>query len=365
MQNPIKEALKFGQSIWFDGLVSKEEFERLIHEEGIRGATTNPTIFEKEILGNRDNLELSRFIKTHTEEEIYKKIAVKAVQDLADIFLPVFEETSGQDGYVSIEVSPLLAHNTKETIEEARELHRLVNRKNILIKVPATREGVPAVERLIAEGVSVNITLIFSIERYKEVMSAYLSGLEKRVEAGKSISEIASVASFFVSRVDTATDKLIEEKIKMSADAARTASLRKLLGKTAIANSKLAYEEFERIFRSSRFQKLKDGGARVQRPLWASTGTKNPVYSDVLYVESLIGPDTVNTLPPATVAAFRGHGVVVPTLKEGYDEARQVVQALQGTGISLSDITEGLEKAGVEAFSDSYKKIIEFIRTQK
>ncbi len=364
-QNPLKQVLNFSQSIWFDGLVSKEEFQRMIREDGIRGATTNPTIFEKEIAGNPNDTELLRFIQTHREEEIYKKIAVKAVQELADTFLPVFEETDGRDGFVSIEVSPLLAYDTEATVREARELHRLVGRKNIMIKVPATREGIPAVETLIAEGISVNITLIFSIKRYKEVMDAYLKGLKRRQDEEKPLSGIASVASFFVSRVDTMADKLIEEKIQAQSDPKQGEVLKGLLGKVAIANSKMAYQEFEKVFSSGRFRKLKEKGAQAQRPLWASTGTKNPSYSDVLYVETLIGPETVNTLPPATLAAFRDHGNAAPRLEQGIEEARRTIRQLKKAGVSLDDITEQLEAAGVQSFSDSYKKIIEFIGSRK
>ncbi|MGH7198359.1 MAG: transaldolase [Candidatus Omnitrophota bacterium] len=365
VQNPIRQVLDFGQSIWFDGLAPKEEFERMIREDGIRGATTNPTIFEKAISEHTQDAEWMQYVRTHSPEDIYKKIAVQSVRELADLFQSVYEETSGQDGFVSIEVSPLLAYDTESTVREARELWELVGRKNVMVKVPATAEGVPAIETLIAEGINVNVTLIFSLDRYRQVMDAYLRGLERRDLNEYPVSRVASVASFFVSRVDTAADKLIEEKLKTSQNLAEQETLKGLLGKTAIANSKRAYAEFEKVFSGRKFGKLKEKGARVQRPLWASTGTKNPVYRDVLYVEALIGPQTVNTLPPATFAAFRDHGVVVPRLQQGAREMDRALRQLKRAGISLKDITARLEAAGVELFSDSYKKIIQFIGTKK
>lgn len=354
-KNPLKQILKYGQSVWYDGLVSRGDFDRMIREDGLRGATTNPTIFEKALSASDRDGELSRLIHTHREEEVYQTLAVGAVQEVADVFRPVFEGSAGEDGFVSIEVSPLLAYDTEATIREARELWRLVGRPNVMIKVPATREGLPAVRTLIAEGISVNITLIFSVQRHIEVMEAYLAGLEERHKKKEKISNVHSVASFFVSRVDTAVDKALEEK---NAPA-------HFSGRAAIANSKLAYHEFEKFFASPRFQKLRAEGAKVQRPLWASTGTKNPKYSDVVYVESLIGPHTVNTMPPATLDAFRDHGHAAPTLKEGLEEAREVLKGLATVGIDLDAVTRSLEEAGVKLFSDSYQKIIQTIRSRK
>ena len=364
-QNPLKQALNFGQSIWYDGLISKAEFEKMIREDGIRGATTNPTIFEKALNHHDYDADIAALSKTHSAENIYQTLAVRAVQQVADVFLPVFQEANGQDGFVSIEVSPLLAFDTAGTIREAKELYQLVNRKNIMIKIPATKEGIPAIRAVIAEGINVNVTLIFSVERYEAVMDAYLSGLEQRASEKKSVSSIASVASFFVSRVDSSIDKILEEKLKLEKSADRSALLKDLLGKAGIANSKAAYESFEKIFSSLRFKKLKDLGAQVQRPLWASTGTKNPAYSDVLYVEALMGPQTVDTIPPATLDAFRDHGVAGAGLTQGLTEAHAVLKKLKGEGISLDQITLDLEKAGVQSFSDSYKKLIECIQAKK
>ena len=363
MLNPLKETLKLGQSIWYDGIIAISDFERMIREDGLRGATTNPVILEKAIASCPHD-QFARHAGL-PEEEIYKKIAVDAVQQVADVFLPVYEQTAGQDGFISLEVSPLLAYDTEGTIREAKELYRRVNRKNIMIKIPATKEGIPAIEAVIAEGISVNVTLIFSVERYREVIEAYLLGLEKRQEGGKSLSEVASVASFFVSRVDVAVDKILEQKITAAKDSAQKELFKQLLGKVAVANSKVAYAEFEEAFTSERFRALKADGAQMQRPLWASTGTKNPAYRDVLYVESLIGPNTVDTVPPATLEAFRDHGAVAETLIEGLDEARKVLEKLAFTGIALSAVTEELEKAGVELFNEAYNKIIQRIREKK
>ncbi len=360
--NPLKEVLKYGQSIWYDGLISREEFKKLIEEDGIRGATTNPTIFEKAISSGVYDSQILP-LKAHPDEDVFKAIAVKAVQEVADLFLPVFNESKGQDGFVSMEVSPLLAYESAGTIREAKELYQRVNRKNLMIKVPATKEGIPAIEALIAEGLSINITLIFSIERYQEVMNAYLAGLEKRATQGHPVSSIASVSSFFVSRVDTAVDKILEERISAEKDSALV--LKGLLGKAAIANSKLAYEAFEKVFSSERFKKLKQKGANLQRPLWASTGTKNPNYSDVFYVETLIGPQTVDTIPPATLAAFREHGVAAPRLKEGLEESRVALRQLKELGIDLDAVTQKLEQDGVKLFSDSYTKLLECIESRK
>ena len=364
-RNPLKQILNYGQSIWYDGLISKAAFEKMIREDGIRGATTNPTIFEKALNHHDYDADIAVLSRTHKEEEIYQVFALRAVQEVADVFLPVFQETRGLDGFVSMEVNPLLAFDTEATIHEAKELFYLANRKNIMIKIPATPEGIPAVQAAIAEGINVNVTLIFSINRYEEVMAAYLSGLEKRVNDRKPISSIASVASFFVSRVDTAVDQLLEDKIALENDSNRLALLKSLLGKAGIANSKAAYAAFEKVFSSARFQRLKALGAQVQRPLWASTGTKNQNYSDVLYVEALMGPQTVNTIPPPTLDAFRDHGTAGARLKDGLGEAMETLKKLKEAGIDLNQVTRDLEAAGVESFSGSYKKLIGCIKAKR
>ena len=362
LMNPVRAALEEGQSIWFDGLVSKAAFERMIREEGIRGATTNPIIFEKLLTGTEADADI-RAVQG-SAEDVYKTLAVKAVCDVADIFLPVWNQTRGEDGYVSIEVSPLLANQAENTLREAHELKKLCARPNVMIKIPATAEGVSAIEDAVASGISVNVTLIFSIRRYQEVMEAYLTGLERFAAVGGDLSKVASVASFFVSRVDTAVDKLLEEKAAASQEEGRS-HFEALLGKTAIANSKAAYEAFEEVFSSERFRTLKKAGALVQRPLWASTGTKNPKYRDVLYVESLIGPNTVDTVPPATYAAFRDHGIVEPRLAENIEEAKKVLVEIARTGIDLEAITQQLEITGVQLFTEAYGKIIKCIQTKK
>lgn len=362
----LKEALKLGQSIWYDGLIAKADFERMIREDGLRGATTNPVIFEKALADGSYDADVTRMkSEKKSDEEIYKTLAVRAVQEVCDVFAPVHRQTAGQDGYVSIEVSPLLAYDTAATVREAKELHARVARPNVMIKIPATAEGLPAIESVIAEGISVNVTLIFSVERYREVMEAYFAGLEHRSDSGHSIDGIASVASFFVSRVDTAADKKLEQMIASTQDPAQQQLFRSLLGKIAIANSKVAYAAFEEAITSERFLELKAAGAQAQRPLWASTGTKNPAYRDVLYVESLIGPNTVDTVPPATLDAFRDHGQASLTLTEGTDEAARTLEKLAFCGVALAGITMELEKSGVELFSDAYKKIISRIGDKK
>ena len=361
-ENPLKQVLKFGQSLWYDGLIAPKDFECLIREDGIRGATTNPTIFEKALSSHEYDAHIRKALALGgTAEGIYRDLAVRAVQEVADVFLPVYRQTGGGDGYVSIEVSPLLAYQTEATLCEARQLHRLVGRQNIMIKVPATREGVPAVRRLIAEGINVNVTLIFSVERYREVMDAYLGGLQERAKAGGQVRNVASVASFFVSRVDTAVDGLLQKKIENGTGP----SLKKWLGKAAIANSKLAYKEFESVFSKERFKVLEAKGARRQRPLWASTGTKNPEYGDVFYVEALIGPESVDTMPAATMDAYRDHGHPASRIREGADEAVKVFKMLAQEGVLMADVTRQLEEAGVKSFSDSYQKILKDVEAKR
>ena len=371
MKNPLAELAKTGQSIWFDQmerkLVSSGKLQRMIAEDDLRGLTSNPTIFEKAIGGSEDYDAQLRLLATDgkNSEEIYDELVLEDIASAADVFRPVYDRTKGADGFVSIEVSPLIAHDTAETIEEAKRLFSRLGRPNVMVKIPATAAGMPAIDEAIASGINVNITLIFSNEVYRQVIESYLRGLERRAAAGEPIGDIASVASFFVSRIDTQADKQIEAKMAATSDPKQKADLESLLGKVAIANAKMAYQLFRQIFESDRFKKLRDRGVRPQRPLWASTGTKNPRYRDVLYVETLIGPDTVNTLPPATYDAFKDHGVVKMTLEENLDEARDVLRRFEAHGLSLPKITEQLTVEGVKSFDQSFVSLSETIESRR
>jgi len=356
-RNPIHETLKLGQSLWYDGLIAPAEFERMIREDGIRGATTNPVIFEKALSGP-DFDERVRALGRQSPEAIYTALAIDQVATIADLFAPVYNETDGLDGYVSIEVSPLLAQDGARTVHEAKSLFKRIGRPNVMIKIPATPEGLPAIREVLAAGIPVNATLIFSVPRYYAVMQAYVEGLETFASKGGLLKGLASVASFFVSRVDTALDALLDERAKGETEPAKRQAWLSMKGKIAIANCKVAYREFERFFSSTRFLLLKKNGARVQRPLWASTGTKNPAYSDVFYVENLIGPNTVDTMPPATLLAFKDHGRPRLSVQDGGTAAEGMLAALKTYGIDLDAITDNLEKAGIEAFAESYRKII-------
>jgi transaldolase / glucose-6-phosphate isomerase len=365
MTNPLAQLPKAGQSVWFDQmerkLVSSGKLAQMIEEDDLRGLTSNPTIFEKAIGGSEDYDAQLRMLATQgkSRDEIYDELVIEDISNAADVFAPVFEKTNGDDGYVSLEVSPLLASDTARTSSEAKRLFTRLGRPNVMIKIPATAEGIPAIERTIATGINVNVTLIFSNEVYAQVIEAYLRGLETRAAQGLPIGHIASVASFFVSRIDAQADKQLDAKIKDDP------SLADLKGKVAIANAKMAYALFREVFTSERFMKLRDKGARVQRPLWASTGTKNPQYSDVLYVESLIGADTVNTVPPATYDAFKDHGKVEPTLEENLDEARRVLDTFEAKGFSLSAITTKLTAEGVKSFNESFEQLMMTIEARR
>jgi len=356
--NSIQQAQQLGQAIWFDyirrGMLKSGELQQLI-DQGISGLTSNPTIFEKAIVGSSDYdealLPLARSDKT--VEEIFESLAIEDIRAAVDFLRPIYDESNGVHGYASLEVNPLLAADTEGTIKEARRLFATLDRPNVMIKVPATPEGMPAVRQLISEGINVNATLIFSLESYQQVREAYIAGLEDLVSNGGDPGRVVSVASFFVSRVDTAVDTQLEERIQQG-----NITLKSLLGKAAVANAKLAYKAFKETFQSERFAALKARGARVQRPLWASTGTKNPAYSDLLYVEPLIGPDTVNTMPPATIDAFLEHGHAKSTLEEGISEAEETFESLQVTGISLEAITTKLLADGVKAFADSFEQLL-------
>ena len=332
----------------------------MIDVDGVSGVTSNPSIFEKAIAGSNDYDEAIRKLVEAGEETpaIFESLEVEDIRAAADLFRPIYNSTEGRDGFVSIEVAPTLARDTQGTIAEAHRLWHEVERPNILVKVPGTVEGLPAIERLLGEGVNINITLLFAIERYAEVAWAYIAALEKRAREGKPLDRIASVASFFVSRIDTLADQQLEAKLSAAKSAEEKQRLESLGGKTAVANAKLAYVKFKEIFASARFQALKQKGARVQRMLWASTGTKNPRYSDTLYVDTLIGPDTINTMPAATLAAYRDHGKPAARIEEGLDDARAVMQQLAQGGIDLAAVTRKLEDQGVESFAKDYEKLL-------
>jgi transaldolase/glucose-6-phosphate isomerase len=364
MANPLLELQAQGQSVWLDfirrNLLRYGGLARYRDDDGIRGVTANPTIFSQAIGAGDDYDDQIRDLVEQgvRPEDMFERIAVDDIRHATDILRPVFDEARS-DGFVSIEVSPDKAFQTQPSIEEAKRWWSLIDRPNLLVKIPATDEGIPAIEECIAAGLNINITLIFAMSFYERVMEAYLRGLERRVEDGLDIRDCNSVASFFVSRVDTAADKRIEAKIAEAKTDAEREELRGLLGKAAIANAKVAYRRFQEVFGGERFKKLAAKGGKLQRPLWASTGTKNPTYSDVMYITDLIGPDTVNTMPPQTIDAFRDHGVVRRTIDEDYEGAVRVLRDLEDAGISLNDITDQLQKDGVESFSKSFREINE------
>ncbi|MGY3587208.1 transaldolase/glucose-6-phosphate isomerase [Bradyrhizobium sp. USDA 4341] len=362
--NPVKALENHRQAVWLDflarGFVAKGDLKRLIETDGVKGVTSNPSIFEKAI-GSSDEYDgaIGKALKKgdRSVADLFEHLAVEDIQHAADVLRPVYDQSHGGDGFVSLEVSPYLAMDAKGTIAEAERLWKDVHRKNLMVKVPATPEGLPAVEYLIGEGISINITLLFSQKVYRQVAEAYLKGLEKYVAKGGDPSHVASVASFFVSRIDSAVDKQLDEKIARANDPSEKERLAALKGKVAIANAKLAYQDYKRLFSGPRWDKLTAKGAKPQRLLWASTGTKNKDYSDVLYVEELIGPDTVNTVPPATLDAFRDHGKVRDSLEENVEDARHVLEELEKSGISLDAITEELVKGGVKLFADAADKL--------
>jgi transaldolase len=356
-----------GQSIWYDNIdrsqLASGAFKRLLDEDGIVGVTANPTIFEKSISsGQAYDEQIKQLISEgKSVNEIYEALVIQDIRTVADLLHPIYERTNGLDGYVSLEVSPELANDTQGTVNEARRFWQMVARPNLMIKIPATPAGIPAVEQVLTDGINVNITLIFSLDSYKDVTEAYLSALENRNAEGKDISHIASVASFFVSRVDTLVDTLLENKIKASNDATKQAQLKALEGKAAIANARIVYQEFERIFHTPRFETLKHSGAHVQRPLWASTSTKNPAYRDVLYAEELIGPDTVDTMPLETIENFRDHGVVARTINKDLPDAHATLEALEKEGIHYAQVTQQLQDEGVKKFADSFHQLFQGI----
>ncbi len=367
--NRVKQVQKFGQSIWLDfirrEMIQSGELTKLIQEDGIRGITSNPKIFDQVITGSDDYDETIGELtgKGLGPAEIYRDLTVGDVQMAADLFRDLYNNSDGNHGFVSLEVNPHLAHDSAATINEARELWRRLDRPNVFIKVPATREGLPAITQLISEGINVNVTLLFGIPRYREVAEAYISGLEKRLESGSPLDRVRSVASFFLSRIDVLVDSLLEKRTKVTGETA--ALVPKIRGQVAIASAKEAYQAFGEIYASDRFRELSRTGAQKQRLLWASTSTKNPDYSDVKYVESLIGPETVNTVPLDTLEAFRDHGDPESRLESGLAEARQVLGWLPEVAIDLDQVTQQLEEEGVAKFNDPYDDLIKSLEREQ
>ncbi len=371
MTNPLQQLATFGQSVWYDNIDRSQlqagQFKQMLEEDGIVGVTANPTIFEKSISsGHAYDEQMTQLIREgKTVNDIYEAVVIQDIRTVADLLRPIYDRTEGQDGYVSLEVSPELANDTDGTIAEARRFWQTVQRPNLMIKIPATPAGIPAISAVIREGINVNVTLIFSIEAYRQVVNAYLNGLEARNGAGQDIHHIASVASFFISRVDTLVDKLLDDKIKASSDAAEQQQLKALQGKAAIANARLVYQDFERLFSTPRFESLKQVGAHVQRPLWASTSTKNPAYRDVLYAEELVGPNTVDTMPLETVVNFRDHGQARYSIGDDLTGAQTALTALENLGIHYNDVTQQLLDEGVQKFADSFHKLFDGIQSKQ
>ena len=357
----LHQLSELGQSVWIDylsrDLLRTGELAQMMEKDAVVGVTSNPTIFQKAIShGDAYDEQLREVLETENDaKEVFLKLAIKDVQDACDLLRPVWDERNGHDGYVSIEVDPNLAFDTEATITEAQRLHELVDRPNCFVKIPATKAGLPAIEEMIARGRNINVTLTFSLQRYAEVVEAYIRGLERLVEGGGDPGRVASVASFFVSRVDTEADRRLDE---VGAPA-------ELKGKLAVANAKLAYQRYKELFGGERWEQLAAKGARKQRCLWASTSTKNPEYRDVLYVEELIGPETVNTMPEETIKAFQDHGVVAPTLERDLDEAKRVFERIAEAGVDYDDVVAVLEQEGVQKFADSFAELLEGVRAKR
>jgi len=365
--NPLKALLGCGQSVWLDylnrSLISSGSLARLIEEDELHGITSNPAIFEKAIVGSadyRDVLDAPEY-RDYDAKALYEEIAVRDVRDAADILLPVYESSEARDGYVSLEVSPTLAHDTEGTLNEARRLWKTVDRQNLMIKVPATAEGILAIRQLISEAINVNVTLLFAESTYEEVAEAFLAGLEDRRARGLGVGNIASVASFFISRIDTAVDGLLIAKIQATTDAGERRRLTKLLGRAAIANARITYQRARGIYSSTRMHQLAAHGAQLQRLLWASTSPKSPDYRDVIYVEELIGSGTVNTMPPATLDAFRDHGRPRRSLTENLETAWATMQELRKSGISMKEVTDQLREEGIRQFSTAFSQLLRAI----
>jgi transaldolase/glucose-6-phosphate isomerase len=372
-KNPLKELLNYGQSMWLDyirrDLFTTGKLKQMIADDGLRGMTSNPAIFEKAIADSSLYDDFLKTLASRTDLDTtgrYEQIAIRDIRDAADALRPVYDESNFRDGYVSLEVSPYLARKTPETIDEARRLWKAVQRENVMIKVPGTAEGLPAIRTLIGEGININVTLLFAQEVYEKVADAYIAGLEDLAARGGNLKKMASVASFFISRIDTLIDSLLNDKLKATTDLSQQALLKSVLGKVAIANGKLTYQAYQRIFSGPRWQALSAKGAQTQRVLWASTSTKNPAYRDVIYVEELIGPDTVNTMPPATIDAFRDHGLLRNALTEDVAGAKKAMDDLARTGISMKQVTDKLTDDGVKLFADAFDKLLAAVaaRTQ-
>jgi transaldolase / glucose-6-phosphate isomerase len=363
--NPLKALLDYGQSMWLDyirrDLITSGKLKTMINDDGLRGMTSNPSIFEKAIADSHLYDDMLQSLASRPDLNAtsrYEQIAIRDIQDAADVLKPVYQSSNFHDGYVSLEVSPLLAHETQKTLDEARRLWKAVNRENVMIKVPGTAEGIPAVRQLIGEGININVTLLFAQEVYEKVAEAYIAGLEDLAKRGGNLKKMAGVASFFISRIDTLVDSLIEDKLKTAKDPQQQALLKSLLGKVAIANGKLTYQRYQKIFSGARWEALASKGAQTQRVLWASTSTKNPAYRDVMYVEELIGPDTVDTMPPATVDAFRDHGKLRKSLTEDVPASQKVMDNLEKAGISMKEVTTKLTTDGVKLFADAFHTLL-------
>jgi len=363
--NPLKALLGYGQSMWLDyirrDLITTGKLKTMIADDGLRGMTSNPSIFEKAIGESHLYDDMLQSLASQPDLDAtsrYERIAIRDIQDVADILRPVYESSKFRDGFVSLEVSPLLALETQKTIEEGRRLWKAVNRENVMIKVPGTTEGLPAIRQLIGEGININVTLLFAQEVYEKVAEAYIAGLEELAKRGGNLTKMAGVASFFISRIDTLVDSMIDDKLKATKDAQQQALLKSLLGKVAIANGKLTYRRYQRIFSGPRWEALSSKGAQTQRVLWASTSTKNPAYRDVMYVEELIGSDTVDTMPPATIDAFRDHGHLRNSLTEDVAGAQKVMDDLAEAGLSIKEVTTKLTSDGVKLFADAFHKLL-------
>jgi len=364
-KNPLKELLGYGQAMWLDyirrDLFTTGKLKTMIADDGLRGMTSNPAIFEKAIADSSlydDVLHSLASQKGLSATAKFEQIAIRDIQDAADTLRPVYEESNYRDGYVSLEVSPYLAMKTQETIDEARRLWKTVQRENVMIKIPGTAAGLPAIQQAISEGININVTLLFAQEVYEKVAEAYVNGVEALAARGGNLKKMAGVASFFISRIDTLIDGILNEKLKSTSDGTQQALLKSLLGKIAIANGKLTYQKYQRIFSGPRWETLAAKGAHTQRVLWASTSTKNPNYRDVIYVEELIGPDTVNTMPPATIDAFRDHGKLRNSLTEDIPGAQKTMDDLAKAGISMKEVTDKLTVDGVKLFADAFDKLL-------